>query len=34
MLAENTTEIEESLLPSAIEIAMAGKEEEMIANEI
>ncbi len=33
-LAENNTEIEEELLPSAIEIALAGKEEEMIANEI
>ncbi len=33
-LADNNTEIEEELLPSAIEIALAGKEEEMIANEI
>lgn len=33
-LAENNTEIEEELLPSAIEIALAGKEEEIIANEI
>jgi len=33
-LAENNTEIQEELLPSAIEIALAGKEEDMIANEI
>ena len=33
-LSQNNTEIEEELLPSAIEIALAGKEEEMIANEI
>lgn len=31
-LVENNTEIEEELLPSAIEIALAGKEEEIIAN--
>jgi len=33
-LAQNNTEIEEELLPSAIEVALAGKEEETIANEI